>query len=143
MQDPNDVVEVFRQHGLRVTPQRKAIFDAVHQAGGHVTVEAIFEHVRVRMPTISLKTVYETLHSLAIVGQVQKLDVGPGSMRFDKTVRPHHHLICLSCHRMEDVDIEVKPLAASERRGFSISFADVIAWGVCPDCNGDPRVVSS
>ena len=142
MPHPDEVMQVYRQHGLRVTPQRQAIFNAVHNAAGHVTAAAIYDQVRVEMPTISLKTVYETLYSLSILGQVQRLELGTGSMLFDTTVRPHHHLICRSCHRIEDVNIDIKPVAVGQLLGFSIFSTDVIAWGLCPECRHAPLLPS-
>jgi Fur family peroxide stress response transcriptional regulator len=142
MPHPGEVVQAYRQHGLRVTPQRQAIFDAVHHTSGHVTAAAIYDQVRAGMPTISLKTVYETLYSLSILGLVQKLELGTGSMLFDTTVQPHHHLVCRSCHRIEDVNIDVRPVAVADLLGFSISSTDVIAWGFCPECRQAPPAAS-
>jgi Fe2+ or Zn2+ uptake regulation protein len=134
MPDPDELAELLRSRGLRPTPQRRAIIDAVRTAGGHVTAESVFERVRNDMPTISLKTVYETLHSLVAVGEMRELVVGAGATRFDTTSRPHHHMICLDCKRIEDVDFDVQATAADQRQGFSILHTDVIAWGRCVEC---------
>lgn len=134
MPEPDELVEVLRRRGLRPTPQRRAIIDAVRTAGGHLTAESVFERVREDMPTISLKTVYETLHSLVAVGEMRELVVGSGPTRFDTTSRPHHHMICLDCKRIEDVDFDVAAASSDQGRGFSILHTDVIAWGRCADC---------
>ena len=134
MPDRDEPVQLLRRHGLRVTPQRRAIIDAVRIAGGHVTAGAIFERVRTELQTISLKTVYETLHSLVLMGEVQELDLGTGPMHFDTTVRPHHHMVCLYCNRIEDVDFDVDAITNDRRKGFSIVRTEVIAWGRCPEC---------
>jgi Fe2+ or Zn2+ uptake regulation protein len=134
MPNPDELVELLRRRGLRATPQRRAIVDVVRNAGHHVTAESIFERVRIDLPTISLKTVYETLHSLVAVGEIQELVVGAGPTRFDTTVEPHHHMICLTCGRIEDVDFDVDTIAVDRRQGFSIVRTDVIGWGRCPDC---------
>jgi Fe2+ or Zn2+ uptake regulation protein len=136
MPDPDELVELLRRRGLRPTPQRRAVIDAVRQAGGHVTAESVYERVRAEMPAISLKTVYETLHSLVAVGELQELVAGPGPTRFDAIVEPHHHLICLSCHRIEDADFAVAAIAADQRQGFTVARTEVVAWGHCPDCQG-------
>lgn len=136
-QNPDELVELLRRHGLRATPQRRAIIDAVRAAGGHVTAESVFDRVRIGLPTISLKTVYETLHSLVAVGEMRELVVGAGPIRFDPATRPHSHLICLRCNRVEDVDFDLDTTSVGQRQGFSIARTDVIAWGCCPDCK-DP-----
>ena len=134
MPNPDELIDLLRRRGLRATPQRRAIIDVVRSSGRHVTAESIFERVRIDLPTISLKTVYETLHSLVAVGEMQELVVGAGPTRFDTTVGPHHHMICLTCGRIEDVDFDVDTIAVDRRQGFSIIRTDVIGWGRCPDC---------
>jgi Fe2+ or Zn2+ uptake regulation protein len=81
-----------------------------------------------------LKTVYETLHSLVAVGEMQELALGAGPTRFDTTAGPHHHLVCLKCNRIEDIDFDAGTIAIDQRHGFSIVSIDVMAWGLCPDC---------
>lgn len=134
MQDPDAVTDVFRQRGLKVTPQRQSIFRILHANPGHLTAESVYRQARAEMPTISLKTVYDTLHSLASLGEIQALDLGTGSTLFDATVRPHHHLVCTSCRRTEDVDFELAALEPGQRHGFVIHNTDVVARGLCPDC---------
>jgi Fe2+ or Zn2+ uptake regulation protein len=134
MQDPDAVTEVFRRRGLKVTPQRQSIFRILHGSAGHLTAESVYRRAREEMPTISLKTVYDTLHSLAALGEIQSLDLGTGSTLFDATTRPHHHLVCTSCRRTEDVDFELGSLDPAERHGFVILTTDVVARGLCPDC---------
>ena len=136
MRDPDAITETFRQRGLKVTPQRQSIFRILHRTSGHLTAESVHRRARVEMPTISLKTIYDTLHSLASLGEIQALDLGTGSTLFDATVRPHHHLVCTSCRRTEDVDFEVAALAPADRHGFVILNTDVVARGLCPDCAG-------
>ncbi len=134
MQDPDAVTEVFRRRGLKVTPQRQSIFRIIHETSGHLTAESVHRRARAEMPTISLKTVYDTLHSLASLGEIQSLDLGTGSMLFDATTRPHHHLVCTSCRRTEDVDFEVATLDPAERHGFLILTTEVVARGLCAEC---------
>jgi Fur family peroxide stress response transcriptional regulator len=134
MQHPDAVTDVFRERGLKVTPQRQAIFRILHHTPGHLTAEAVHRQVRMEMPTISLKTVYDTLHSLASLGEIQALDLGTGSTLFDATVRPHHHLVCTSCRRTEDVDFDLGALPPDRGHGFVILTTEVVARGLCPDC---------
>lgn len=140
MPTPDELVELLHRRGLRATPQRRAVIEAVRAAGGHVTADSVFERVRTEMPTISLKTVYETLHSLAAVGEVHELVLGAGPTRFDTKVRPHHHTICLKCNRIEDVDLDTEGITTGQRQGFSVVRTDVVVWGRCAECQRTDRL---
>ena len=139
MEDPDQLTALFRQHGLKVTPQRQCIFEILNAEPAHPTAEAVYAMARSRMPTISLKTVYETLHSLASLGQVKEIDLGTRSTLFDPDVHHHHHLVCSGCGRIENVDLDVGPLGltAAERHGFVLGHTEVIVRGLCPDCGPD------
>ena len=136
VKDPDTLTALYRRHGLKVTRQRQCIFRILYANPSHSTAEAIYVLARKRMPTISLKTVYETLHSLASLGEIQQIDVGTGSTRFDPDVHHHHHLVCSKCGRIENIDLDPGFLAltAAERHGFMLSHTEVIFRGLCPDC---------
>jgi len=134
MDDPDDVARMFREHGMKVTPQRMMIFGIMAGASGHVTADAVYRRARTEMETISVKTVYETLHSLADLGQIRALELGTGSMVFDRRAAPHDHLVCTSCGKTEDIIFEVVPPRADDCHGFAISDTQVVARGLCPEC---------
>jgi Fe2+ or Zn2+ uptake regulation protein len=88
------------------------------------------------MPTISLRTVYQTLNDLAAMGEVQALDLGTGSARFDPNLDTHHHLVCESCGRVVDVyaDATTVTVPGPQRHGFTVSSTEVVFRGTCPEC---------
>ena len=55
------------------------------------------------MPKISLGTVYRNLDLLARLGMIQRLEMAGAETRFDGTVRPHNHVRCLGCGRIDDL----------------------------------------
>jgi Fur family transcriptional regulator, stress-responsive regulator len=131
----------FRELGLRVTPQRQAIFRLLHGVDTHPTVESLFEAARAEMPTISRKTVYQTVHDLEALGEVELLDVGTGSLRVDPNVeRAHHHLVCSHCGTVRDVLIDVADLRvpARARRDFEVESVEVVFRGRCEACASTP-----
>jgi Fe2+ or Zn2+ uptake regulation protein len=136
MQTSDELTTLFRDRGLRVTPQRQAIFRLLYGNDRHPTVDALHEAARLEMPTISLKTVYQTVHDLEALGQVSLLDLGTGSVRVDPNVESeHHHIVCSSCGLVHDVEIaEVPKLPPRYRREFHSDAVDVIFRGVCNDC---------
>ena len=89
------------------------------------------------MPTISLKTVYQTVHDLEALGEVRVLDLGTGSVRVDPNVEDdHHHLVCTACGRVRDLPVEFDGLHVPirYRRDFTVDDVQVIFRGRCDDC---------
>ncbi|MFF4805304.1 Fur family transcriptional regulator [Streptomyces sp. NPDC001351] len=130
--------EELRGAGLRVTAARVALLETVRE-GDHLGVEAIASGVRDRVGHISLQAVYEALHALTTAGLVRRIEPPGSPARFEGRVGDnHHHLVCRSCAAVLDVDCAVGHapcLTASDDRGFAIDEAEVIYWGLCPDCS--------
>ena len=138
MQTSDELTALFRDRGLRVTPQRQAIFRLLHGNDEHPTVDALHEAARADMPTISLKTVYQTVHDLEALGEVDVLDLGTGSVRVDPNVEhAHHHLVCASCGRVRDLPVEFDGLKVPDRfrRDFTVDAVQVIFRGRCDHCS--------
>jgi Fe2+ or Zn2+ uptake regulation protein len=137
MKTCEQLTDLFRERGLRVTPQRQVIFRLLHGDDEHPTVESIYDRARAEMPTMSMKTVYQTVHDLAALGEVDVLDLGTGSLRVDPNVEhAHHHLVCASCGRVRDLPVEFDGLRVPGRfrQDFTIDSVQVIFRGRCDDC---------
>jgi Fe2+ or Zn2+ uptake regulation protein len=134
---PTELTQLFRDWGFKVTPQRQCIFRVLHGNGSHPTAHAVFESLRQEMPTISLRTVYQTLNDLVALGEIQQFDVGTGAARFDPATGAHHHLVCTRCGAMRDVHCDPAGLRlpARQHQGFIISGAEVIFRGLCTKCS--------
>jgi Fur family transcriptional regulator, stress-responsive regulator len=130
--------EELRRAGLRVTAARVALLEIV-RAGDHLGVEAIASGVRDRIGHISLQAVYDALHALTGAGLLRRIEPAGGQPRFERRVGDnHHHIVCRSCGAVADVDCavgEAPCLTPSDEHGFSIDEAEVIYWGLCPDCS--------
>lgn len=139
MQTVDELTAAFRARGLRVTPQRQAIFRLLQGNAEHPTVESLFEAARREMPTISLRTVYQTVHDLEGMREVELVDVGTGSVRVDPNTAPHHHLVCDGCGMIRDVPMELPALEvpAPLRQGFEVGGVEVVFRGRCERC-GSP-----
>jgi Fe2+ or Zn2+ uptake regulation protein len=136
MSSIDDLCEQLKTQGRRLTPQRRAIIQAILEDDSHPTAERIFTHVRDAMPDMSPATVYNTLHELAEVGALLELDLGLNERHYDAVTADHAHLVCLGCGRIEDVpyDCEALALSPQEARGFQIVNCNVVFRGYCPDC---------
>ncbi len=137
MRSPEELTELFRSTGRKVTPQRQCIFKVLEGDRGHPAAEAVFERARSEMSTISLKTVYQTLHELAELGEVLALDLGTGTVRYDPNVEvPHHHLVCRTCGKVRDLTLDLSSLAVPEEasQGYEVGRPEVVFRGRCVDC---------
>jgi Fe2+ or Zn2+ uptake regulation protein len=136
MKSVAELTELFRAQGLKVTPQRQAIFRVVHDATDHPTAETVYESVSADMPTISLRTVYQTLNDLASMGELRALDLGTGSTRFDPMAEPHHHIVCTRCGAVRDLIVDFPDVAVPSRQlgGFAVGEAEITWRGLCPSC---------
>ena len=136
MRPPDELTEVFRANGLKITPQRQAVFRALHRAADHPTAEAVYARVCEEVPSISLRTVYQVLNDLAAMGEVSMLGVGTGATRFDPTPSEHHHLVCTSCGEVRDLFLDDVPVAAPTEQigGFVVGTPEITWRGLCPAC---------
>ena len=130
--------EELRGAGLRVTAVRVALLEAVRH-GDHLGVEALAAGVRERVGHVSLQAVYEALNALAATGLVRRIEPAGSPARFEGRIGDnHHHVICRACGAVADVDCavgEAPCLTAADDHGFEIDEAEVIYWGLCPDCS--------
>lgn len=121
----------------RNTIQRKLVLDAVAQLACHATAEDVFGLVSKEHPSIGRGTVYRNLNILAEEGEILKIEVPGKAEHFDHNVHHHHHVVCVKCDRMFDVDME--PLSDLKQRirnanGIDFLDYDLVFKGICPDC---------
>ncbi len=139
MRPPADVAAAFRSSGRKLTPQRERIFRILHDNPTHPTAESVHAQVVADMPSVSLRTVYATLHELAEMGELVQLDLGTGSARFDTNVSDHHHLVCDTCGLVQDIHLDAPAfdLDDSLRPGFHVDAVQIVLRGRCAPCS-DP-----
>jgi Fur family ferric uptake transcriptional regulator len=95
----------LRELGQRLTPQRLLILELLYAHGGHVTADEIFAEAQARYPYLNISTVYRTLELFRDIGIIAETDLGDAVRHFALlTGTRHHHLICLNCGAVEDVD---------------------------------------
>jgi Fur family peroxide stress response transcriptional regulator len=96
----------LQEKGLKVTPQRLAIYDAIVQLKNHPTAENIIEYIKSNHPNISVGTVYKVLDSLTENNLLKKVKTERDIMRYDAVLSNHHHLYCAETDRIEDYEDE-------------------------------------
>ncbi|MHA7268162.1 Fur family transcriptional regulator [Arthrobacter sp. HLT1-20] len=129
--------EMLRAVSLRVTRPRVAVLAAVN-SHPHADADTIIGAVRAVLGSVSKQAVYDVLAALVEADLVRRIEPQGSPARFETRVGDnHHHVVCRSCGNIADVDCavgEAPCLHASNSHGFVIDEAEVIYWGMCPDC---------
>ncbi|VFA88377.1 Peroxide-responsive repressor perR [Gordonia paraffinivorans] len=132
-----DYAQQLRAADLRVTQPRVAVMRAVADHP-HADTDTVFGVVRQTLPNVSRQAVYDVLRALTDAGLLRRFQPSGSLSRYEcRTGDNHHHLVCRACGAIEDVDCavgEAPCLAASEDHGFLLDEAEVIFWGLCPEC---------
>lgn len=89
-------------HGMKVTPQRLAVVQALYSLRTHPTADEVARVVHESQPTIATGTIYHILETLVRKGMVARVKTESGVMRYDIFLDPHHHLYCSDCNQIED-----------------------------------------
>ncbi|NOY64344.1 MAG: transcriptional repressor [Nitrospirae bacterium] len=130
-----NIMERFKNIGLKLTPQRVAILEYLDGNTSHPSAEDIYRHVKERFPMISFATVYNTLEALRKRGLILELTIDPDRKRYDPNIHPHHHLICLRCKSVVDVNLEFDVPVPDDVRGrFEILGNHIEFYGICEQC---------
>lgn len=125
---------------LRLTPQRRRIFDRAFETHDHFSAETLYSWLsREAGPKVSRATVYRTLALLLEGGFIESLDTGRGELVYEHVLghRHHDHMVCLGCGRIEefhDERIEELQLEACSSKGFELVRHDLVLQGYCRSC---------
>lgn len=136
-----ELAERFREHDLKPTPQRLAIYKALCRMKDHPSPEAVYRSVRTSLPALSLGTIYKTLDALEAAGLVEQVSRVGDTKRYDANLDPHHHLVCTRCRTVIDVMLPEEHLpptstvqAGGASVGFKVTGVHVQFLGICRDC---------
>ena len=126
----------LRAAGLRVTPQRVAILDALANLGGHPTADEVAAALGEAGSPLPRASLYHALGAMADAGVLLVADAGPGTARFEVAGDWHHHLVCRACGTIVDVPCATgkRPCLEAVLPGAVVDEAQVVFRGLCPDC---------
>ena len=126
-----------KQLNLRMTRQRKVILEELRKVETHPSADEVYEMVRKRLPRISLGTVYRNLEILSESGEIQKIELGCSSKRFDGIAVNHYHIRCIHCDRLIDAPADFDVAVNHNLKNtidFKIIGHKLEFIGICPDC---------
>jgi len=134
------------ERGFRLTPQREMILSIMHQIEGFATAEEIFARVQTLCSSVDISTVYRTLDLLQDFHMVACVDPADGQRLYEllSIHGPHLNLVCRSCGKIVEADIDLaRPLAVylQEDYDFQADLNHLAIPGLCLECqaarNGD------
>ncbi len=135
---PNFFYEKCKQHNLKITPQRTAIFNQLNRSKNHPSADLIFQEVKKLFPNISLDTVNRTLLTFSEVGIVDVVEGHGNPRRFDPNKTSHHHFYCIRCGGITDIYNKeydnLKTVEEIEQR-FIVFSKRVVLNGICDKCS--------
>lgn len=137
------LLEILRQNGNRITPQREMIVEALAHSDHHLSAEEIFEHVQSRTRSVNIATVYRTLDLLVAEGLASRTDMGDEGIVYATTKHgPHIHLVCRQCHEVIQAnDLLIAPFREQLKAQyhFSPDLEHLAIIGLCAECQEKPN----
>lgn len=133
----NVFAERAKKYGLKITPQRTAIFEMLVGAKDHPTADTVYRRIVEKIPNISFDTVNRTLNTFAKIGIVHVVEGGGQPKRYDPDTEMHHHFMCIRCERIVDFHHEAfDNLTVPEEidKQFSVMSKKVVLEGLCKKC---------
>ena len=130
-------VVIKNRSGEKLTRQRDAVLQVIREREDHPTANEIFQAARLRLPTISNATVYNSLRYLKEAGLVHEIKFGDSASRYDRETDRHDHAICNDCGKLVDFDLpQAADLmqAAARKSRFKPESVHLTLRGLCPDC---------
>ena len=141
-EDNEKLKELLRVEGYKLTPQRRAVLEAMMiNEGKHLSTEEIYDVVKNDCPEIGLATVYRTVQLLEKMGVVSRINFDDGCNRYELVHNDedhqHHHLVCANCGKVEEVEDDLLDSIEHEiekKYSFRITNHNVKFFGYCSNC---------
>ncbi len=133
----DDVIELLRQRGLRMTPQRRVIVSEIMRTQGHISPTALARKVQAEMPGVNPSTIYRTLSVLEEAGVLAHAHLEGGAEYHRAEDAGHVHLSCSRCGAEDDLSLDEAAALQQligQHRGFRADLTHFAISGLCADC---------
>lgn len=135
-----DIREKFRRSGYTLTSQRRAVLEALAEAGGHPSAEDIYLTVKKKNPRVALGTVYQALSVLEEIGVIGSKHWAESPTRYDLNIEPHLDIRCAGCGDVSEIPgVELGELEEDIRNNtpYEVTRAMLVIEGLCPSCQSE------
>jgi Fe2+ or Zn2+ uptake regulation protein len=132
-----DLREKFRSSGYTLTSQRRAVLEALKEAGGHPSAEDVYLIVKKKNPRVALGTVYQALSVLEEIGVIGSKHWSESPMRYDLNLEPHLDIRCAACGVVSEIpSVELGGLEENIRHNtpYEVTRTTIVVEGLCPSC---------
>ncbi|MFH2137994.1 MAG: Fur family transcriptional regulator [Candidatus Omnitrophota bacterium] len=128
-------INILKEQGIRITPQRVRIFELLAAEKRHLCVEELYEKIKESFPAVSLATVYSILELLKKKGIIREIRIKFDKSCYEARTDLHHHFSCRKCKKIFDIDLTPCPaLQSKEINGHIIEELQGYFYGICRDC---------
>jgi Fur family ferric uptake transcriptional regulator/Fur family peroxide stress response transcriptional regulator len=132
--------------GIKPSPQRIAVMEYLLTHKNHPSAEQMYTDLSSGYPTLSRRTVYNTLSTLAAQEAILTLDLGSGYINYDGDTSPHAHFICTRCGAIHDLvpdDNLAATYGTKPPQGFTFTSVQLTYKGVCEKCNKTDNYINN
>lgn len=129
--------QLLQQAALKVTDARLAVLSFLAEQTNPQDAETIYKHVQAEHTAADRATIYRILDVFTDKGLANRLEFGEGKYRYELAGQEHHHLICESCGKIEDIsDCHIADLEQeiTQKKGFKVKRHSLEFYGVCASC---------
>ncbi len=136
MIDDQELAQRLRAAGLKATRARLLVLEVLQETGPHLSTDELVEALDARGTPLPRGSVYNVVGALATHGLMMVTDIGPGRALYELAERWHHHFVCRTCGRIEDVECVVgqSPCLDPGQVDGEVDEAQVIFRGICTKC---------
>src|SRR5438105_1213327 len=125
MVKPEEIISKLKLSGHRITPARSRIVDLFINSSEPISAIDLIEAFKKLNIKVNKTTIYRELDFLIEKALIKEIEFGEGRKRYELDTGHHHHLVCLNCKKVEDVDLKTD-LSAEEKlieknTGFKIA----------------------
>ncbi|HRX01866.1 MAG: transcriptional repressor [Anaerolineae bacterium] len=132
-------IDQLRESGVRLTPQRAMVLEAIYHNDGHLSVDEVHERVQQQSPYVDLSTIYRTVMFLKQQGVIGELRLDGQPVRYEavRYGKEHHHAVCSTCGAMIEIDsVDMQELSdiLTQKYGFAVNLIHLTLTGQCAAC---------